>query len=595
MVPVHTIKGNAIVLKISKAALVAAALSLSALPALVAQPVLAEDSASPSKPDLGFQLSIPTITAVDSSMTEDQIRDALTGNFLDHVDDLAGLNATSITIPTISFTTTTKGAETTATYTNIVLSDVKDGVAGSVSVDKGESKSKDATFTYGKMGYEGVDIHGLFALIGLVPGDATDFAPVIAKTSSEGWSFTSPEANCQVGATEGGPMEAKPVTVLMKDVIAAGTEMSANPKDPSGAALKTIATYVTDILTSFKTSPGEFSGLDCTITNPEAAGTVHLGKLSVGGFEPGIYPAFGLEDLKIDLGEKGMVSIGKAELKTIDLNPPIEAVRADIDNLSQEWFTKNARKLVPSFAGFDISDVKVDVPDPETEGSRIQASVGDFDLTLSDYLNGIPTKISSATHGLDVPLDQGSEDQSVKMLLALGISRVNLNYELSGAWDKDAKTINFDKISISGNDLGSFAVSALLGNAGPELFDVDPNVMEAAGMGLTVKDIKLHATDDGIGEKVLPMLAAQQNSAPDAYRQQMAGIAEGTALQLLGSTDAARALGKALGDFVSGTSKSVSVDIAAKDDAGVAVPVLMQGGNDPTVLTGAFNITGSSE
>ena len=44
------------------------------------------------------------------------------------------------------------------------------------------------------------------------------------------------------------------------------------------------------------------------------------------------------------------------------------------------------------------------MPNPDDASTRYKASVADFDLTLSDYLNGIPTKISTKASGVDVPL-----------------------------------------------------------------------------------------------------------------------------------------------------------------------------------------------
>jgi hypothetical protein len=74
----------------------------------------------------------------------------------------------------------------------------------------------------------------------------------------------------------------------------------------------------------------------------------------------------------------------------------------------------------------------------------------------------------------------------------------------------------------------------------------------------------------------------------------MAGMAEGAALQMLGSTDAARALGVAVGNFISGKAKTLSINIAAKDPNGVAIPLLMQASNDPTALVNTVDITGSN-
>src|SRR5262249_20750437 len=124
---VQHLTGNAIVLNISKAALIAAAISLTAVPAglftattanaaLVttnAHPANSNSASSeePSSPGndtttstSGFtsNLSIPTITLVDSSMDEAALRDALSGGFSKHVQEIANLNATSITIPEVT-------------------------------------------------------------------------------------------------------------------------------------------------------------------------------------------------------------------------------------------------------------------------------------------------------------------------------------------------------------------------------------------------------------------------------------------------------------------------------------------------------------
>jgi len=155
--------------------------------------------------------------------------------------------------------------------------------------------------------------------------------------------------------------------------------------------------------------------------------------------------------------------------------------------------------------------------------------------------------------------------------------------------------MNVDKIALSGKDLGSVAVAAVIGNAAEQLFDIDPNVMQAAAMGVTLKSLKLDLTDAGIGDKIVPLFAAQQGADPTAFRAQIAGVAAGTALQLVGATDAGKALSDAVAAFLTGTSKAVNVTITSKDPAGIPVPVLMQAGDDPTVLSNAVNITGASQ
>ena len=144
------------------------------------------------------------------------------------------------------------------------------------------------------------------------------------------------------------------------------------------------------------------------------------------------------------------------------------------------------------------------------DNERIKANIGDFDLSLSDYFNGIPTRISSKASGVVVPLPENSTDDSVKMLMALGITKVNVGFDFDASWDKATQSINIGKVAVSGVDLGSFSLASVIGNAAEQLFDVDPNVQQAAGLNVTVKSITLDTKDDGLGDKLVPTLAQQQ-------------------------------------------------------------------------------------
>ena len=593
-------QGDVTVLKISKAAMLAAVLSLSAVPAVGLVAASAEETTTTTSTS-GFtsSVSVPTIVAVDSSMDETALRQVLTGDFLNHVGELAALNATSITIPEISLdvTVTESGTTTTgkAIYKDIVLSNVKDGVAETVAIGSVQSINPDGTFTYGKLTQTGVSFPALFAFVGLIPGTGDTMVPSYTSFTAEGGTLVSKEISCTIGKWSGTSADVRPSKVMLTDVIAAFTEMGKHSANPPPAALGTIVTYVTGLLQSLQSQPMSLDGLECKGNAEGKPVAFSIGGMTLGGFEPGVYPSFGLKDLKIDAGDQGSVSLASAELKPTDLNAPITLIQSNVDNLSPAWFNANGRALIPAFGGFSLAGLAVDVPNPEMPGSRIQANIANFDLTLSDYLNGIPTRIATSASGVDIPLPQDSTDDQVKMLLALGITRVNLGYELTAAWDKTTNTINVDKVSVSGKDLGSFAVAAVIGNAAEQLFAVDPNVAQAASLGLTVKNLTFDVTDAGLGDILAPMMAAQQGVDPANYRTQMAGVMEGAALALLGSTDAARALGTAVGDFVSGKVKALTINVASKDPNGIAVPVLMQASEDPTVLASQVEITGSAK
>jgi hypothetical protein len=78
----------------------------------------------------------------------------------------------------------------------------------------------------------------------------------------------------------------------------------------------------------------------------------------------------------------------------------------------------------------------------------------------------------------------------------------------------------------------------------------------------------------------------------DAYRTQMAGFAEGLAIQLIGPTDAARQLGAALGEFVTGGKGEITINIKSKDPNGIPMAMFIAAQNDPSILAGQVDITG---
>jgi hypothetical protein len=598
------------VLKISQAALIAATLGLGSW-SLAAGAALAQDSSSEmASMDMGASsaepstattvstsITVQSVATVGSNMDEGAIRDALTGGFAKHADEIAKLTAASIIIPEIDIAATSTDStpkSVTVALKDVSLTNVKDGVAGSFSLGSIEAKSEEGTFNFGKVSAANVDFHALLGTFGYVPlGSSSDPMKVIYQdVSFDGGSITSPQVKCTIGKATFGQSQTRPLKISYADAL------KAMPKDgePSADSIDTLVRYYADALKASIGGPFDFDGLSCAGQDGSnkpfelTVGKVHVDASTT----PGTTAPSTVEGIKI-VGDGSTVTLAMLGLKAIDFNPAIAAVEAETSKITADWLMQNYRKLVPSFGGFSFSGLGVNGFDSETPPSPIDVKVANFDLTMSDYLNGIPTKLSSTGSGIEVPLPADSSDDQVKMLLALGIDRVNLGFDLSAAWDKATQTVNVDKVAINGKDLGSVAVAAVIGNAAEQLFDVNPDVMQAASLGVTLKSLKLDLSDAGVGDKIVPMFAGQQNMDAATFRSQIAGMAAGTALQLVGATDAGKALSDALASFLTGTTKALNVTITSKDPAGIAVPVLMQAGDDPTVLSSAVTITGASQ
>jgi len=590
------------VLTISRAALLAATLGF-AIPVL---PVVAQDTASPTQAvPFAFELKIPSVEAVDSSMSEDQIKDVFTSNFLTHADQLATLNATSITIPELSAVFTIEGETATVTYRDIVLDNVKDGLAAKLSVASGESVSAGETTAHSAISADNFDMKRLLEFTGIVKGDPTaPFKPIYTSGVSGGSTQGGPLYSCTFGGSSTEALEARPVGTTLQDVLGV-IEQFKDADEPPPEALDVIVGYAIDIFRAFRGGAGTVGAVDCTVPG-ETPVSIKLAGASSGNFESAIYPEIKVGAISVDAGAMGNGSLGEFVLRPIDFNPTLAALESAKGQLSEAWFEQNWRQLIPSWDGMSFANFAIDAMTPEQPADaytgaparpseRVQAKVANFDLSLGNYVIGIPTNVAMSASGVEIPLPKDTTDPQIMTLLAAGLTGVNLGFDAVAAWDEAASTISVEKLALAAVDLGSMSISANIGNATEQLFAVDPNVAMASGFALTVKDVTIHVTDDGLGEIVWPLAAAEQGQTDvEAYRTQMAGFAEGLAIQLIGPTDAARQLGAALGEFVTGGKGEITINIKSKNPQGLPMAMFIAAQNDPSILAGQVDITGSA-
>ena len=550
-----------------------------------------------------FSVVIPTIDATDSNVDDETLLAIFSGNITDNADALAGLTATSISIPeiTLEATTTMDGEvrHSTVTFSDLLLSDVTDGSAASVSltgmsVDAGDAGSAE----FGAISASSFNIGGVLGLYGLVDaGGQTELETIYTDFTFEGGTFESPDISCNMGSMSAAEFKARPLNHSLTEMIALAEQLeTADDQEPSpeviGAALRMYA----DMFTAFETSPAEFAGFDCAGTDEEGrALSFTVAGMSMGGMSPGIYPSITVDGLDVTVEGDGSVQMGNFTMKAIDLSGPIAAILAAPKAIDESWFVANARALIPAFGGFSVSDIAVDVPDMENPDARINASIGAFDLSLAQYFNGIPTdvQLSASDLVLDVPPD--SKDEEFAQLAALGITSINTGFALDASWNEADNTIAIDELSLTGVDLATIALTGTITNATEALFGVDEDVAMAAAMGVAVKQLNLDITDAGLADIILARVAADQGSDAATMRPVYASLAQGSILGLLAGAAEAQQVGSAFNAFISGTAKHLSIGLTAKEEPGLGVMDFMAAESDPTSLIGKVTIDATAE
>jgi hypothetical protein len=73
------------------------------------------------------------------------------------------------------------------------------------------------------------------------------------------------------------------------------------------------------------------------------------------------------------------------------------------------------------------------------------------------------------------------------------------------------------------------------------------------------------------------------------------GLAEGTILGMLAGAAEAQKVGKAVNAFIAGDAKALTIEMTAKDPAGLGLADFMAAEDDPTLLIGKTNITATAK
>lgn len=578
--------------------LLAAALTSACLPASASLAQTATITDISTEVEGAFKLTVPTVETTDASLSEAAIRAIFAGDLASTAGELAELDAASIRIPEIRIEyevpSPSGGAaqKSVIVYRDLELADVSDGVAqsaslGSAEVDAGEG----VTFTFGRMSAARFDIGGALGFYGLgAKAGSQEIRPIYADFVFDGMEIKGPEFSCEVGPARVAEFSARPLQHSFQDMMVYAQQLEAAEKagsEPSPEAITRMIAFYVDFLTAFKSSPTEFDGLTCSGKDDEGNKLeIRSGALTIGGFEPGTYPEISLNDLRIDVENEGWLELANFTWKAMDFSTAIAALKSAGTAIDEGWFEANWRKLVPVFDGLSISGFGMDIPDEENPGERIQASVGALDISLADYVNGIPANVALSGTNIEValPADAGPE------LAALGIEKIGLDYDVAMRWDEASETIVVDRVEISGAEIGSVQLSGTLGGATSALFSSDIETATNAAMGLTFKDLQLEIADAGITSVIIALAAKEEKQEPAAFRAILSGLAQALPLAILGPSEEAMAVGSALREFVDGRP-NLSLTITATDPGGLALAEFEAFEKEPAAIAGKLSIT----
>lgn len=544
-----------------------------------------------------FTVGVPSVEVIDGNLDEATIRALFTGDAA-ALAALADLDAASVLIPEISVTTqmgTDASTASTTTYRNLRLENVVDGVAATAVVESTEATgAMGFAMQFGEMSLTQFDMAGMLNFYGFgPPSTSTEMEQVYADFHFEGGSFGAASMfNCTFGEMYGGAFNARPLKTTWSDAYGTINDLAlaeTTGKTPTPEQVRKVIDFYIDILTAFSNAPMTLDGVTCSGTDEKNQPvSLAFGPIEVGGFEPGIYPAFAVNDFDLAIPGHGSARLDNFTWKRMEFSAAIEALQ-HAASLDEAWFAANWRKLVPAMDGLSLAGLDFDLPDEQKPGERIKAKLGAFDATLGGYVNGLPTDIALTLDGLVAPITPDMTDPPLAELLAYGIKEITLGLGTSLHWDEASSTIVVDQLLVDAGELGRVAVSGTLGNATAALFGDDVEAATLAAQLLTVRTLTVDLEDRGIGP-ILFAAGAKDSGQPEAsFRTAISGMAQGMTLAMLGNTDEALKAAQALGSFLAGSSE-LKLTLTSVDPAGLGLADFSKAESDPTALAGKFTV-----
>ena len=262
-------------------------------------------------------------------------------------------------------------------------------------------------------------------------------------------------------------------------------------------------------------------------------------------------------------------------------------------NREMDWAQDNWRKLIPAFGGFYLNGIDFDFPDEKNKGQRIRGKLGEFDVTLAQYLGGIPTNIAAKLKNLAFDIPSNTKEKGLVDLLELGYRKIDVSAAFGTVWDEAAKNIKVTSLGFEGTDMGSVSIASTIGNAARELFTGDKNAMQLAALGLTMKDINVSIKNSGIFDKVYEREAKKGKKSPAQLKQEIAGMAQALIPAFLGGSDAATAVGKAVAQFAE-KPNMLTVNAKSKEPNGITLLEAMMNSGNPMALLPKIDISASA-
>jgi len=518
---------------------------------------------------------------------------------------LARLDAGSLTIPELRVTRSDTGVRGVVIYRDVAARGINAGRIGELTAAGAGIETQNAqgnskgTGSYGAIRGEEVDLAALARLYTEAGDGKGPLQRIYAALSLDDVAFTDERGTSVRLAHVGGrDFSGRQTPATWTGAVEALGGLDAAKDDPAGRAR--IAALSADLVEAVSIGSLEATGLGIKENRGEAPIDLGIGRLSYasGGDAPGLL----LSDVAF-AGRAGRARIGRLGLSGFSLDPTVAALR----RIAQETARKepgaeaglsdaDLRRLAPTLGTLTLSDLALDLPpepapagatnhptsSPRTGADPLSGSapakpepplhLGLRQATMSfgPPRDGVPTATRLSLSGLTMPASAVEGVPGLGSLGLYGYRDLDLDVVADTVWNDGAKELTLKEVSLVGKDMGTLRLAATLGGIGPEVFDPDAAVSGFAMLSASAKALDLSLVNGGLFERFIAAQAKTLSLKPDELRKEYVTASVLGVPVILGNSPAAKAIGAAMGRFVTKPG-TLSISARAKNAAGLGV------------------------
>ncbi len=482
---------------------------------------------------------------------------------------LAQLSARSVTIPSVEVTQIMPQGNGATTYKNLVLRDIRGGIAAEATVEqiatsvktKADAKdTPDIDMTTGAVVMKGLDL-GLWARFVFdraQPGETLKVALAEQKVGQTRYKIGN-VATVTIAEISSTDLKLKPLKTPIAEIKALADKQAQGGQKPDQQASLGMAA---DILSSMTFGEIRMKGMTGDATPPgKPAVKFSLDQMVMAG--GGAQGRFQMQGLKAGSGADRF-DMAEVAIEGLDLSAMLTTLQS-LATQSGGMTNVDPATIIPKVGAVRFAGIDIDVPDTKTVGQRVRAKLGLFETRMANHVGPIPADVAVTLDRLQIDIPADTKEKGLQDILAMGYKALDISAKYDQAWSEAAKTLTIKELSLKSGGMASVSAKAEIANVPREIFTLDKAIASVAALGATARSLQISVVNDTLFEKLIAKTARDSRRKAEDVRAELAAGATMMVPMFLGDHPAARPIGVALGKFVA-EPKNLRIEVKAKGD-----------------------------